>query len=103
MSFSEFCKYNAWTVTVNVIVLNAFDMNGAEMSMERIESAWNEHKEPQNNPIMPHPDAESKEKLQFCEVAIESLSTNMQQMQNTLRSLSKAMESQNNKTTQLMV
>eukprot|EP01083_Nonionella_stella_P275549 935863_1 len=50
---------------------------------------------------MPHPDAESKEKLQFCEVAIESLSTNAQQMQNTLHSLSKAIENQNNKTDQL--
>eukprot|EP01083_Nonionella_stella_P204558 745628_1 len=27
ISFSEFCKYNTWTVSVNVNVLNEFDMN----------------------------------------------------------------------------
>eukprot|EP01083_Nonionella_stella_P198802 729621_1 len=28
ISFAEFCKYNTWTVSVNVTVLNEFDMNG---------------------------------------------------------------------------
>eukprot|EP01083_Nonionella_stella_P267295 903073_1 len=42
ISFSEFCKYNTWTVSLNVNVLNEFDMNGNDA----IESAWNEYKEP---------------------------------------------------------
>eukprot|EP01083_Nonionella_stella_P283541 965158_1 len=36
ISFSEFCKYNTWTVTVDVNVLNEFDMT-------RITSEWNEY------------------------------------------------------------
>eukprot|EP01083_Nonionella_stella_P147218 464123_1 len=38
ISFAEFCKYNTWTVSVNVTVLNEFDMNGNDV----IERAWNE-------------------------------------------------------------
>eukprot|EP01083_Nonionella_stella_P171207 584343_1 len=101
ISFAEFVEYNTWTVTVNVNVLNEFDANGDDVTMQRIESEWNEQKQPQNDAVIPYPDTDLKEKLQFCEVAIESLSTNMQQMQNTLRSLSKAMENQNRKMEQM--
>eukprot|EP01083_Nonionella_stella_P110164 322184_1 len=88
ISFAQFCKYNTWTVSVAINVLNEFDMNDEEGTMKRIESDSNEYKRHQNN-------TDLKGKLQFYDVAIESLSTNVQQIQNTLRSISKTLENQN--------
>eukprot|EP01083_Nonionella_stella_P158708 516886_1 len=31
ISFSEFCKYNTWTMSVNINVMNEFDVNGEEI------------------------------------------------------------------------
>eukprot|EP01083_Nonionella_stella_P148005 467853_1 len=48
ISFSEFCKYNTWTVSVNINILNEFDLNGEEITMKPIESERNEYSQPQN-------------------------------------------------------
>eukprot|EP01083_Nonionella_stella_P287604 979021_1 len=60
ISFREFCKYNTWTVTANVNVLNEFDMNGEEVTMKRIESEWNEYKQPEADAAMLYPDMDLK-------------------------------------------
>eukprot|EP01083_Nonionella_stella_P068320 181313_1 len=100
ISFSEFSKYDKWTVDVKVNVLHEFDMDGNEMAMKWIESQWMKYRQ-QNDHALPHPDKELKEKMHTHDVAIASLSTNMQQMQDTLRSLSKAMQDQNHKIEEL--
>eukprot|EP01083_Nonionella_stella_P124668 376597_1 len=64
MSFSDFSLYNTWTVTVNVNVLNEFDMNGNDV----IESAWNEYIEPQNDVSIQSLQSNKNKKRLFLEI-----------------------------------
>eukprot|EP01083_Nonionella_stella_P148004 467852_1 len=48
ISFSKFLLYNTWTVSVNINILNEFDLNGEEVTMTPIESERNEYSQPQN-------------------------------------------------------